>query len=133
MKSYDVSFCSEFIIDSSMSKQFNSNRNHGTTGEFITPTPKLQTVAEKFSNVFDSPIIEFYHMNPCGFLFLYLIFSLPLISRNVDYILKTKIWIFMLCIHTISILCRVPKLYTEISGNVDLRIGFAQLACNLVL
>ena len=37
----------------------------------------------------------------------------------------------MLCIHTISILCRVPKRDAEISGNVDLRIGFAQLACQL--
>ena len=70
-------------------------------------------------------------MNPCGFLFLYLIFSFRLISRNVDYKLKTKIWIFMLCILTISILCRVPERYAEISGNVDLRIGFAQLACQL--
>ena len=33
----------------------------------------------------------------------------------------------MLCIHIISILCRVPKRYAEIGGNVDLRIGFAQL------
>ena len=37
----------------------------------------------------------------------------------------------MLCIHIISILCRVPKRDAEISGNVDLRIGFAQLACQL--
>ena len=37
----------------------------------------------------------------------------------------------MLCIHTISILCRVPKRDAEISGNVDLMIGFAQLACQL--
>ena len=37
----------------------------------------------------------------------------------------------MLCIHTISIFCRVPKRDVEISGNVDLRIGFAQLACQL--
>ena len=37
----------------------------------------------------------------------------------------------MLCIHTISILCRVPKRDAEMSGNVDLRIGFAQLACQL--
>ena len=37
----------------------------------------------------------------------------------------------MLCIHTISILCWVPKRDLEISGNVDLRIGFAQLACQL--
>ena len=37
----------------------------------------------------------------------------------------------MLCIHAISILCRVPKLDAEISGNVDLRIGFAHLACQL--
>ena len=37
----------------------------------------------------------------------------------------------MLCIHTISILCRVPKRDAEISGNVDLRMGFAQLACQL--
>ena len=37
----------------------------------------------------------------------------------------------MLCIHTISSLCRVPKRYAEISGNVDLRIGFALLACQL--
>ena len=37
----------------------------------------------------------------------------------------------MLCILTISILCRVPKRDAEISGNVDLRIGFAQLVCQL--
>ena len=37
----------------------------------------------------------------------------------------------MLCIHTISILCRVPKRDSDISGNVDLRIRFAQLACQL--
>ena len=37
----------------------------------------------------------------------------------------------MLCIHIISILCRVPKRDADISGNVDLRIGFAQLACQL--
>ena len=90
-------------------------------------------MAEKCSNVFDLPIIEFDHMNPCGFLFLYLIFSFHLISRNVDKRLNTKIRMFMLCIHTISILCPVPKRDAEISGNVDLRIGFAQLACNLVL
>ena len=35
----------------------------------------------------------------------------------------------MLCIHTTCILCRVPKRDAEISGNVDLRIGFPQLAC----
>ena len=36
----------------------------------------------------------------------------------------------MLCMdHTICILCRVPKRDAEISGNVDLRIGFPQLAC----
>ena len=88
-------------------------------------------MAEKFSNVFDSPIIEFDHMNPWGFLLLYFIFSFHHISSNVDKRLKTKIRIFMLCIHTISILCRVPKRDAEISGNVDLRIGFAQLACQL--
>ena len=43
----------------------------------------------------------------------------------------TKIWICMLCIHIISILCRVPKRDAEISGHVDLRIGFAQLPCQL--
>ena len=37
----------------------------------------------------------------------------------------------MLCIDTISILCRFPKRDAEIIGNVDLRIGFAQLACQL--
>ena len=37
----------------------------------------------------------------------------------------------MLCIHTISILCRVPKGDAEIGGNVDLMIGFAQLACHV--
>ena len=37
----------------------------------------------------------------------------------------------MLCIHIISILCRVPKRDADISGNVDLRIGFAQLVCQL--
>ena len=37
----------------------------------------------------------------------------------------------MLCIHPISILWRVPKRDAEISGNVDLRIGFAKLACQL--
>ena len=37
----------------------------------------------------------------------------------------------MLYIHTISILCRVPERDAEISGNVDLMIGFAQLACQL--
>ena len=37
----------------------------------------------------------------------------------------------MLCIHTISILCRVPNRDADICGNVDLRIGFAQLACQL--
>ena len=37
----------------------------------------------------------------------------------------------MSCIHTISILCRVHKRDAEISGNVDLIIGFAQLACQL--
>ena len=84
MTSYDVSFCSAFIIDCSLQKKLNSKNHQGSSGEFITPTPKLQTVTEKFSNVFDSPIIEFYHMNPCGFLFLYLIFSFHLISRNVD-------------------------------------------------
>ena len=31
----------------------------GTCGDFLTFTPKLQTVAENFTNVFDSPIIEF--------------------------------------------------------------------------
>ena len=56
----------------------------GAVVNLLPLPPKLQTVAEKFSNVFDSPIIEFYHMNPCGFLFLYLIFSFHLISRNVD-------------------------------------------------
>ena len=35
----------------------------------------------------------------------------------------------MLCIHTTCILCRVPKRDAAISGNVDLRIGFPQLAC----
>ena len=52
-------------------------KHQGTCGEFITLTPKLQTVAEKFSNVFDSPIIEFKHMYHFGFLFLYLIFHFP--------------------------------------------------------
>ena len=84
MTSYDVSLCSAFIIDSSLSNKLNSKKHQGSSGEFITPTPKLQTMAENFSNVFDSPIIEFYHMNPCGFLFLNLIFSFHLISRNVD-------------------------------------------------
>ena len=93
--------------------------------------PKLQTVADKCSNVFASPIIEFYRMNPCGFLFLYIIFSFPIISRHVDYKFNTKIWIFMLCIHIISILCRVPKRDAELSGNIDIRLGFAQLACEL--
>ena len=37
----------------------------------------------------------------------------------------------MLCIHTISILCRVSERDAELSGNVDLRIGFAQLASQL--
>ena len=37
----------------------------------------------------------------------------------------------MLCIHTISNLSRVPKRDAENSGNVDIRIGFAQLACQL--
>ena len=35
----------------------------------------------------------------------------------------------MLCIHTTCILCRVLKRDAEIRGNVDLRIGFPQLAC----
>ena len=35
----------------------------------------------------------------------------------------------MLGIHTTCILCRVPKRDAEISGNVDIRIGFLQLAC----
>ena len=37
----------------------------------------------------------------------------------------------MLCIHTISILFWVPKRDAQIRGNVDIRIGFAQLACQL--
>ena len=32
-------------------------------------------------------------------------------------------------VHTTCILCRVPKRDAEISGNVDLMIGFPQLAC----
>ena len=71
MTSYDVPFSSTFIMDSSLQKKLNSKKHQGSSGEFITPTPKLQTVAEKFSNVLDSPIIECYHMNPFGFLFLY--------------------------------------------------------------
>ena len=59
MTSYDVSFCSAFIIDSSLWKKLNSNKHQGSSGECITPTPKLQTVAEKFKNVFDSTIIAF--------------------------------------------------------------------------
>ena len=38
----------------------------------------------------------------------------------------------MLYIHTIKklcILCRVPKRDAEISGNLDIRIEFPQLAC----
>ena len=65
-------------------KRLDSKKHQGSSGEFITPTPKLQAVEDKFSNVFDSPIIEFYHMNPWGFLFLYLIFSFHVISSNVD-------------------------------------------------
>ena len=34
-------------------------------------------------------------------------------------------------IQTISIFCRVPKRDAEMCGNVDLKIGFAQLACQL--
>ena len=46
MTSYDVSLCSAFIIDSSLLKKINSKKHQRTSGEFITPTPKMQTVAE---------------------------------------------------------------------------------------
>ena len=39
MTSYDVSFCSAFIIYSSLYKQLNSKKHKGVSGEFITPTP----------------------------------------------------------------------------------------------
>ena len=39
MTSYDVSFCSAFIIDSTLEKQLNSKKRNEASGEFITPTP----------------------------------------------------------------------------------------------
>ena len=42
-----------------MAKENETKKNHGIYGEFITLTPKLQTVADFFSNLFDLPLIEF--------------------------------------------------------------------------
>ena len=66
--SYDIIWC--FILFSIHYRQFNVKKNgiqrntRGTCGEFITRTPKLQTVAEKCSKVFDLPRLSL-NFNTC--------------------------------------------------------------------